>query len=303
MTKGNRQPSQDSEMMPGHVVAKVNFSQALIYLRASKRLVESVVARKNFQTGDEGIAYAGDAMMGLVALELGLNAVRWAVANCPAAETRFPAPGLAEMTRFWARISPLRNYLVHFDQRISESPLTSLGIDAAGIHAGSGHAIGFDEWRGWLGVLEPWVFSECMLSVVPTTDPARPPDWVQVPAGEGPSAAEAQLPSPGVVWFGRGLVRPNAHVLESRTLRFPPDVPIWLTARFVRESPADVRLQVTGPDHITYMVQSLGTSTSANIVSMKLIGVNSEGWYSVSLLDEMDQVLATGQFEIRKPPP
>lgn len=28
---------------------------------------------------------------------------------------------------------------------------------------------------------------------------------------------------------------------------------------------------------------SLGTSTSANIVSMKLIGVNFEGWYAVSL--------------------
>jgi len=59
-------------------------------------------------------------------------------------------------------------------------------------------------------------------------------------------------------------------------------------------------VKITGPNDITYLVQSLGTLTSANIVSMMLTGAKSAGAYVVVLLDEMGQVLATGQFEILK---
>jgi len=78
-------------MMPAHIVAKVNFSQALIYLRASKRLVESVVARKNFQTGYESIAYAGDAMMGLMTLDLVARRRALPGRTWPSARLGYPA--------------------------------------------------------------------------------------------------------------------------------------------------------------------------------------------------------------------
>ena len=298
MTNTRAQPSQAPEMTPAHVVAKLNFAQALIYLNASKRLLDSVGTRTDFHTGDDGIAYAGDAIMGLVALDLGLNAVRWAVANCPPAEIRFPHSGLAEMTGFWARINPLRNYLVHFDQRIAESLLMSIGIDSTGIQAGGGHSVAFEEWRRWLAIMQPWVLSECLLPAIPTTDQARPPDWVPIPTAASLHVGEAQLPPPGAVWFGTGLVQADAHVLEGRGLRFPPGARIFLTARFIRETPADVRLQVTAPDHTTYVVQSFRTSVSANVVSMELSGATSEGRYVVALLDETDEALATGHFEI-----
>jgi hypothetical protein len=285
--------------MPAHIVAKVNFDQALIYLRASGRLLDSVTARNGFQSGDDAIAAMGDATMGLIALESGLNGVRWAVANSPGAESRVPPPGAEEMTRFWTRVNPLRHYIVHFDRRISTNPLTSLAVDTAGVHAGSGHAIGFDEWRGWLGVLEPWVWSECMRPAVPSADPARAPDWVAVPTGEGPLASEAQIPPPGVVWFGSGLVHPEAHMLEGRGLRFEPGATVWLTATFVRETSGVLRIEVTAPDAVTYLVESFGSgSATANVVSMKLTGFKASGMYVVALKDESNEVLASGQLQI-----
>ena len=301
---GRRRPDPPtSATQPAHVVAKLNMIQAYIYLGASRRLLDAATSRMDFRTGEDGMAFTGDAIIGLLAMEMGLNALRWAVANSRSAADLFPPPGYAEMTRFWARINPLRNYLVHFDQQISTNPLASLGIDMVGIHAGNGLAVGFAQWRGWLDLLQPWVLAEMLLPVQPGTATARVPEWVEVPAPTGPSPDEAQLPPPGVTWFGSGLVSPDSHVLQGRSSRFPRLSMIVMTARFVRGTPGDVRLFVTAPDRRTFLVQSFQTAPGTNVVSSVLSGMAQEGAYSVSFLDDQDSTLAIGSFVMGDRPP
>ncbi|MGD0862531.1 MAG: hypothetical protein ABSA21_07185 [Candidatus Limnocylindrales bacterium] len=277
--------------------------QAHIYLGASRRLLDATTSRKGFHTADDGIAFTGDAIIGLLAMEMGLNALRWAVANSQSVEDRFPAPGYTEMTRFWARINPLRNYLVHFDQQISTNPLASLVIDAAGIQAGNGLAVGFAQWRGWLDLLQPWVFAEMLLPAEPGAATARAPEWVEVPAPTGPSPDETQLPPPGVTWFGTGLVAPDSHVLQGRGSRFSRVPTVVMTARFVRGAPGDVRLFVTAPDQRRFLVESFQMPPGTNLVSSVLTGMTQEGSYSVSFLDDQDSTLAIGSFVLDDRPP
>jgi len=301
---GRRRPDQTPNgTQPAHVVAKLNMIQAHIYLGASRRLLDAATSRMNFLAGEDGMAFTGDAIIGLLAMEMGLNALRWAVVNSRSTEDRFPPPGYQEMTRFWTRINPLRNYLVHFDQQISTNPLASLGIDTAGIHAGNGLAVGFAQWRGWLDLLQPWVLAEMLERTEPGTATARAPEWVEVPAPTGPRPDEAQLPPPGVTWFGTGLVSPDSHILEGRDSQFPRVAMIVMTARFVLGTTGDVRLFVTSPDHRTFLVQSFQMPPGTNVVSSVLTGMSQEGSYSVSFLDDQNNTLAIGSFAVDGNPP
>jgi hypothetical protein len=285
--------------VPGHVVARFNLVQSVVYLGASRRLLESALQRSQPVTAEDGIALMGDALMGLIALDQGLGAARWVVANSAAARAGFPAPGPEALDAFWVRVRLLRNELVHLDKRSLQNPeVMKIIADQVGLHVASGLAISFGTWREWLDLVEPWAAGEWSHGIPPNTMSAVPPMSIAMPTVRNPDPNEALYPPPGVVWFGSSHSPAHDHALDGRRSRFAPGTQVALTGRLVRLGASEITLTVTTPNEVTLVVQSAEVAPNADLASSSLTGLNVAGRYIVSFRDETDRILAVGSLDV-----
>jgi hypothetical protein len=297
-----RAEAGDALTTPGHVVARFNLIQSVVYLAASRRLLDSARRGSEPTTAEDGIAFVGDALVGLIALDQGLGAVRWVIANSPEAQARFPAPGSEALDAFWVRVRLLRNELVHLDERSSQNPLVmKIVADQVGLHVASGLAIGFDTWREWLDRLQSWAAAELAQGIPPNTIPAKPPSLVVMPKVRHPDPNDAQYPPPGVIWFGSGHSPGHEHVLDGRASQFAPGKPVALTGRLVRFGANEITLTVTTPSDQNLVVQSCEVAPDTDIASTTLYGLSAPGRYVVAFKDETDRILAAGALNVSPP--
>jgi hypothetical protein len=241
------------------------------------------------------MAFTGDAFMGAIALQTGLTGVRWAVSNAPTVAARFPSPGYEELCRFWIQINPLRNMLVHLDERMAYQDFGKLTVSGDGILISGGIALPFAQWRGWLDILEPWVGQEMLLPVVSGIALARKPDKLD-PASK-PTTDETDLPTPGAIWFGRSVDVPLARVLAA----FPVG-PIAFQARLRRATSGPIRMIVTGPGPQVCLDRTQDLPPATELISTTLTGMVVPGLYSVVLSDASQETMAEGSFVLMPEP-
>jgi hypothetical protein len=289
----------DALTLPGHVVAGFNLAQSIVYLGASRRLLEAALLRSQPVTAEDGIAFIGDSLTGLIALDQGLGAVRWVIANSPEAPAGFPAPGTDALDAFWVRVRLLRNELVHLDKHSLQNPLLmKIVADQVGLHVASGLAISFETWRGWLDMVQPWAAAALAQGIAPNTVPALPPSLLSMPKVRNPDPNDAIYPPPGVVWFGPRHNPAHEHVLDGRTSRFAPGEQVALTGHLVRLGASEITLAVTTPSNDTLVVQSCEVAPNADLASSTLTGLTVPGRYVVAFKDETDRILAIGSLDI-----
>ncbi|HEX7490451.1 MAG TPA: hypothetical protein VF337_01970 [Candidatus Limnocylindrales bacterium] len=241
------------------------------------------------------MAFTGDAFMGAIALQTGLMGVRWAVTNAPTVADRFPSPGYEELCRFWIQLNPLRNMLVHLDERMASVDFGKLTVSGDGILISGGIALPFAQWRGWLDILEPWVGQEMLLPAASGDALARKPDWVD-PASK-PTTDETDLPTPGAIWFGRSLDAPLARVLAAF-----PVAPIAFQARLRQGTSGPIRMIVTGPGPQVCLDRTQDLPPATDLVSTTLTGMAVPGLYSVVLSDASQETMAEGSFVLMPEP-
>jgi hypothetical protein len=241
------------------------------------------------------MAFTGDAFMGAIALQTGLTGVRWAVTNAPTVAARFPSPGYEELCRFWSQINPLRNMLVHLSGRMASEDFGKLTVSGDGILISGGIGLPFAQWRGWLDILEPWVGQEMLLPAVPGTAVAREPDRLDLTSK--PTTDEADLPTPGAIWFGRSVDVPLERVLSA----FPVGS-IAFQARLRRATSGPIRMIVTGPGPQVCLDRTQDLPPATDLVSTTLTGMLVPGLYSVVLSDASQETMAEGSFVLMPEP-
>lgn len=290
---------------PAQALSGVSLGNALMYLGACRRILTGALGRASFDDGEKGLAFAGDVIIGLVALEMSVSAVRLLAANDPVAKTEIGSETEEQLGIFWAKVRPLRNALVYFDDRIQSSTAPSITIDLRGLRAANGPEVTFEEWIGWLDRLEPAVWRVMAYKTMHRSRPSasgwQPPKHFDLPDIPAHDPEAAGLPSQGAIWFRRSLRdgEPNAPV--ERGTVFTSADHVFMTARYRRIAAGEVRLELTHPDERTETVGTWTAPVGDGVVTKELMDLVAPGAYAVKLLNEQGRVLAIGGFWIDLP--
>ena len=133
-----RKPASVGDQVSAHALAAIGQAQTLAYAPACRLLLETAAQHSGVRDGNEGLAYFGDCVIGLVALDMSLTALRLLAVNDPFAHALRDEPTWTELGVFWGKVRALRDELVYFDERILSGRAPSLVADTNGIHAKNG---------------------------------------------------------------------------------------------------------------------------------------------------------------------
>jgi hypothetical protein len=158
-------------------------SRAQIWVTAQcgyRRAVEPLRERSPSPAGSRAQTVyerISEYFVGVLALEEGIAAARWVVANDPASAETLPITP-AELAKRWRQIHGFRSdVLAHMDQWIARDRDALVVIDdGAAIEASNGHRLLIGEWRILLDRLEPWAWERLDRPIPASTTPAIRPD-------------------------------------------------------------------------------------------------------------------------------
>jgi hypothetical protein len=267
-----------------------------MYLGASRRLLDSVLTLKGQPGAEEAVARTADAMLGVVALESGLDAARRVVVNSPAARADFPPPGESAIDRFYLSVKAVRDDVAHFDTHIARNPSEMLMVDELGVHTWSGFAVDFDRWRECVDALEPWALRH-LGQIDATLELASEPDHPGRISTRAPEPDSEPFPLPGVVWCGTGHAEGAEHVINGRSNSFAPGSTIALTGMLVRNPQTAVTMRVREDARVVLEQLSEQGPSEGKLASTSIRGL-SPGSYTLSFEDPDGRVLAIGSFTV-----
>jgi hypothetical protein len=168
----------------GDVLETFHSAQCVLWVAASRRRFEDIAAMTEISGRDDGLKFAGDTLLGILALEQALLAARWVAANSTQASTALPAAP-SELDREWGSVRVLRSSVVaHMDTWITQTPAPSMKIDARGVHLRDALVFSFAEWRHWLDLLEPWAIRVMDHPKAADGRPGVRPPRIQLPQGQ-----------------------------------------------------------------------------------------------------------------------
>ncbi len=277
-------------------------AHTLSYPYACRRLLRAAMEHKKCSDGNEGMAFFGESVVGLVALDMTLTALRILGVNDDFARAQLDDSKWIELDNLWGRARRLRNAFVYFDQRIEAMEAPSLVIDGVGIHAASGPQLSFSEWQEWLDAAES--VGRAVLAhrqtdrSRPSSQPARSP--ASIPLPEVPvTHADPKMPAQAGIWFAVSHID-SSHSLVGRAATFRSIDAVSMTAHFCKASPGPVELRVQPPSGPVRTIQRWAVQSGRQLVTIRITGLGEPGPYDVSVVDGEDptRVLALGRFRI-----
>jgi hypothetical protein len=296
-----RKTAEASPGQTAYAVSSICLAQTLSYPPACRRLLSDALASSGISDANQGMAFFGHAVVGLVALDMSLAALRILAVNDQFARRQLEETKWAELDQLWARARVLRNELVYFDERIGAGTAPSLVVDGTGIHAKNGPSVSFEEWRDWINTVEA-VGRQVMARRVANRNPPGPPEPARMPTKVSmpavwPSAPDTTRPRQAEIWFGTSHVE-GSHSLVGKATRFPPVDVLFMTAHFAKNSPGPVEVRVLPPAGLARSLHRWTAEQGHQLVTIRINGIAEPGAYDVSIVvgDDPDSVLALGRF-------
>lgn len=168
------------------VLETFHAAQCELWLAASRRRYQEIAAMPEIRGRDDGLKFAGDTLLGILALEQALLAARWVAANREDAAAAL-LTSRDELDNEWARVRVLRsNVVAHMDSWITETPAPSMRVDSSGVHLRDALVFSFAEWRHWLDAVGPWTQRNVIRPKRTEPVPGRRPARISLPPPPSP---------------------------------------------------------------------------------------------------------------------
>ena len=155
-----RTSPQMREQGPSHARSHLGFhaGRCAMWTVASRDCSDAVSRMDKVEGPRDGLAFAGRALLGVLAFELALEAARWVLANLTDGSD-LPV-NAQQLDEEWNRVRSLRSDVVaHLGTWIQDDVDSSLRVDSSGISVRQELVFSFAEWRRWLDILEPWAMA------------------------------------------------------------------------------------------------------------------------------------------------